>query len=46
MMHCSMFTIISHSELPSYDAVIPVLLQHGVQELPNKCKLTPGQFVV
>ena len=35
-----------YSELPSYDAVIPALLKHGVQELPNQCKLTPGQYLL
>ncbi|KAG9005594.1 hypothetical protein FRB90_010281 [Tulasnella sp. 427] len=31
-----------YSELPTYDLVIPALLQHGIDELPNHCKLTPG----
>ncbi|PWN53126.1 ATP-dependent DNA ligase [Violaceomyces palustris] len=30
------------SELPSYDAVIPALLQGGVEGLRETCKLTPG----
>ncbi|XP_065899199.1 DNA ligase 1-like isoform X2 [Dysidea avara] len=40
---CTMSVLSSHySELPSYDVVIPALLQYGVKELPNQCKLTPG----
>jgi len=30
------------SEVPSYDEVIPALLKHGIAELKNHCKLTPG----
>lgn len=30
------------SELPSYDLVIPALLEFGFDELKSKCKLTPG----
>ncbi|KAJ7071047.1 hypothetical protein C8F01DRAFT_1362831 [Mycena amicta] len=31
-----------YSELPSYDEVIPALLQHGIKDLRDHCKLTPG----
>jgi len=31
-----------HSELPSYDLVIPALLEHGIDGLKKQCKLTPG----
>ncbi|KAJ1656425.1 ATP-dependent DNA ligase Cdc17 [Dispira simplex] len=31
-----------YNELPSYDVMIPALLEHGVNELPKYCKLTPG----
>lgn len=30
------------SELPSYDIVIPALLEHGVDGLRERCHLTPG----
>lgn len=30
------------SELPSYDLVVPALLEDGVEGLRNHCKLTPG----
>lgn len=33
---------VDYSELPSYDSVIPALLDVGIQELKKKCKLTPG----
>ncbi|KAG6890419.1 hypothetical protein C0995_008773 [Termitomyces sp. Mi166 len=31
-----------YSELPSYDEVIPALLEHGIDGLREHCKLTPG----
>ncbi len=34
--------IAAPSEMPSYDAIIPVLMKEGIDELPNHCKLTPG----
>ena len=30
------------SELPSYDLVIPALLEFGIGGLREKCQLTPG----
>lgn len=32
----------TYCECPNYDALIPVLLQHGVAALPEHCRLTPG----
>jgi len=32
----------TYSECPSYDAMIPVLLEHGVKKLPEYCKIQPG----
>uniref|UniRef100_A0A8C3FGW5 DNA ligase n=1 Tax=Chrysemys picta bellii TaxID=8478 RepID=A0A8C3FGW5_CHRPI len=29
-------------ELPSYDIIVPILLEHGVESLPQHCKITPG----
>ncbi|XP_061444227.1 DNA ligase 1 [Rhineura floridana] len=29
-------------ELPNYDTIVPVLLEHGVENLPQHCKITPG----
>ncbi|KAF8974049.1 DNA ligase I [Flammula alnicola] len=31
-----------YSELPTYDEVIPALLEFGIDSLREKCKLTPG----
>jgi len=31
-----------YSELPSYDIIIPALLQNGINDLVSICKLTPG----
>lgn len=31
-----------YSELPTYDLVIPALLEAGIDKLPDECKLTPG----
>ncbi|KAI9209046.1 ATP-dependent DNA ligase [Polychytrium aggregatum] len=31
-----------YTELPTYDQIVPALLEHGVHHLPEHCKLTPG----
>lgn len=31
-----------YSELPSYDAIIPAMLEHGILNLRENCKLRPG----
>ncbi|KAG5932984.1 hypothetical protein E4U53_001135, partial [Claviceps sorghi] len=31
-----------YSELPSYDAIIPAVLEHGIARLRENCKLRPG----
>ncbi|QUC22188.1 uncharacterized protein UV8b_06429 [Ustilaginoidea virens] len=31
-----------YSELPSYDAIIPAVLEHGIMRLRENCKLRPG----
>ncbi|KAI9737060.1 MAG: hypothetical protein M1834_000650 [Cirrosporium novae-zelandiae] len=31
-----------HSELPSYEVIIPAMLKHGIFNLPKNCKLQPG----
>ncbi|KAK4106828.1 ATP-dependent DNA ligase [Parathielavia hyrcaniae] len=31
-----------YSELPSYDVIIPAMVQHGIQNLREHCKLRPG----
>jgi hypothetical protein len=34
----------ANSELPSYDLVVPALLEVGIDGLKEKCQLTPGLF--
>ena len=34
--------LIRPSELPSYDVIIPAMLNHGILRLPETCKLQPG----
>lgn len=29
-------------EVPDLDRIIPVLLEHGLESLPEHCKLSPG----
>ncbi|KAH7160041.1 ATP-dependent DNA ligase [Dactylonectria estremocensis] len=31
-----------YSELPSYDVIIPAILEHGIAKLRENCKLRPG----
>lgn len=31
-----------HSSLPSYDVIIPAMLEHGIFKLKENCKLQPG----
>jgi DNA ligase-1 len=30
------------TEMPSYDMIVPVLIEHGIEALPDHCHLTPG----
>lgn len=34
--------LIMHSELPSYEVIIPAMLEHGIFNLRDNCKLQPG----
>lgn len=31
-----------YSQCPSYDEIVPCMLEHGIAKLPELCKLTPG----
>jgi len=31
-----------YNQLPCYDLIIPALLQYPIEELPDRCKMTPG----
>jgi DNA ligase-1 len=33
-----------YSELPTYEQIIPVLLEHGIDRLEEFCQMTPGIF--
>ncbi|KAI1291856.1 DNA ligase 1 [Halotydeus destructor] len=32
----------AYCECPNYDEIVRVLLEHGIEELPEHCKITPG----
>jgi DNA ligase-1 len=34
--------LIVHSELPSYEVIVPAILEHGMANLHDHCKLQPG----
>ena len=36
------YTNTRNSELPSYDMIIPAMLEHGILNLKDNCKLRPG----
>lgn len=38
--------IIKHvyNAMPTYDQIVPVLLEHDIDELADHCKLTPGNM--
>lgn len=38
----SQSVLIEYSELPSYEVVIPAMLEHGITNLRENCKLQPG----
>ncbi|XP_070187767.1 DNA ligase 1-like isoform X2 [Littorina saxatilis] len=42
MEEASMIIKTTYCELPSYDSIISTLLEHGLEDLPKHCKLTPG----
>ena len=35
----------SNSEIPSYDLVVPALLDKGIAHLQEACQLTPGALL-
>ena len=35
--------LVCFSECPNYDLLVPLLLTEKVEDLPSKCKLTPGE---
>jgi DNA ligase-1 len=40
--HFTTDELTKHSELPSYDVIIPAMVEHGIQNLREHCKLRPG----
>lgn len=41
---CLIIWVFFGSEMPSYDKLIPSLLEHGLETLPEHCHLTPGKY--
>ncbi|KAJ3193123.1 tRNA ligase [Irineochytrium annulatum] len=35
-----------YCQMPNYELLIPALIDKGVTELPNSCKLTPGAYII
>ncbi|XP_071506447.1 DNA ligase 1-like [Diadema antillarum] len=42
MERAAMLVKTAYCEMPTYDALIPALLSHGVEALPDHCRLTPA----
>lgn len=38
----NVFSMISCSECPNYNLIVPILLEKGLRALPEHCKITPG----
>ncbi|XP_050671310.1 DNA ligase 1 [Leptidea sinapis] len=39
---CALTIKTTYCECPNYDLIVPALLTHGVEALPQHCRLTPG----
>lgn len=42
---CNLFPLCpprNPSEVPDLDRIVPVLLEHGLERLPEHCRLSPG----